>query len=566
MLINNLSDIKPKILTEPMTRDEVLKISEMEIKDRVIAMRPGDPRGFLRFATYNFTDQIEYEFADFHYVLMEILYLQFNGNSIETIAQHFDTYPEVINEILVIGFREGAKTTIFKMALIYVICYELRKYINVDSRDKTNSERILFDVVLHLQNNKRIIKDFGNLYTSVRTKDQTEQKRISDFTTNRKPNEDGSIGGMIRVEAHTTQSDVRGRLHNGSRPDLMWLEDFETEITIRSEVETSNIASHISAFKGGLAHSGAWIWYTANYLSEYGNVEGLIQKSKIAKDMVGLIIPIYDSKNNLAWPQKYSLTDMEAKISGKISIQAIKEKMYTIEKGDAPFVAEMLCMPIDYATQEFKQSMFKFITWQELLLKRTRLTITIDSGGSSKDGQKKKLGERDDTGVVYNWVDEDGNWHIKSSGKLMDSKEIMELIFDNNLAYDSVDQGIEKTMFTSAIKPFFDEAKKDRNQYPRLRMLETGGRDKKDRIRGLIPRFEAGKIYFIQGENDKLIDQLLRFPVLKHDDVVDALAYQNDMARKPVAKEDDEMYQARKRGVYATDYEDRRSAFSEIGL
>ncbi len=570
---------KHKII-KPITAEDIDKMKNSTKEERVkSACSVATPQGFARFYTYYFRDQINFAHADFHYDIMEVLWIMIQGKNIKsalarlgyddrTIAEYLDGIDDYVDEVLAIGFRESAKTTMFKAFLIYVICYELRRYINVDAFDKTNSERVLFDVVYNLQSNVRLIEDYGHLYTTTRTKDETDQKRVSDFLTNRTEHPvTGQPCGQIRVEAHSTQTPVRGRQHNSKRPDMLWLEDFETEDTVNSEARTKAIEAHIASFKGGLADTGNWILYSANYLSEYGNVQSLIDKCETNGHMVGFIIPIYTDDNVLTWPEKYVMTNAEAMGTRKVSVQSKKEKMWTPEKGDQSFTMEMLCKPIDFSVQEFKKTMFKYITWEELAQIQTVLYITIDSGGSSKDTQRKRDGKVDDTGICYNWVDKYGNWYIKTDGKKMDAMEIMELIFANNIGYKQLEQqGIEETMFVEAIKPFYDVAKKERNQYPRLKMLHAGGRNKENRIRGLIPRMEAGTVFFIKGQNNKLEDQLLRFPRAKHDDVADALAYQNDVARKPTFPDVDPYKKSvgDRGGAYENDGEP--SPFAGIGL
>lgn len=554
---------------KPITRNEILELTQASREARILACNPSTPQGFLRFYTYYYGDKINFPHAQFHYDVMEALWLVIQGSKDlkpEHKAKiHLEQSELIINEILFIGFRESAKTSMFKAFLAYTLCYDLRKYPNVDAYDSKNSERILFDTVIALQTNQKLVADFGNLYNTTRTRDESDQKRVTDFVTNKVIDENGKVvGGQIRVEAHSTQSPVRGRQHNFQRPDFIWLEDFETEDTILSEAKTSSIAGHIASFRGGLADTGHWVLESANYLTEFGNVQSLLDKAEVSQNMLAFLVPIYTGefgKGEIPWKEKYVWTNQEAMGTNKVSIQSKKESMWTPEKGDQSFITEMLCKPIDFTKQEFKQSMFKPISWSDLNQKRTVLYVTIDSGGSSKETQRRKEGKVDDTGVCFNWVDGYGNWHIKTYGKKMDAKEILELIFSIHLGYKQlIAIGIEETMFVEAIKPFYDQAKKDRNQYPPLRMLRAGGRDKENRIRGLIPRYEAGTIFHIEGENSQLEEQLLRFPRAKHDDVSDAEAYQNDIAKKPIFEES----RQNEKGFY--EVEEEKSPFSDIGL
>jgi hypothetical protein len=88
---------------------------------------------------------------------------------------------------------------------------------------------------------------------------------------------------------------------------------------------------------------------------------------------------------------------------------------------------------------------------------------------------------------------------------------------------------VEQHAFNDTIKPVLDEEMRRRNDF--FTVVELKGRASKiARIESLIPRFEAGSIYFVGEEKDfvDLEDELLRFPVAEHDDLADALAYHND--------------------------------------
>jgi phage terminase large subunit-like protein len=56
---------------------------------------------------------------------------------------------------------------------------------------------------------------------------------------------------------------------------------------------------------------------------------------------------------------------------------------------------------------------------------------------------------------------------------------------------------------------------------------------KETKIRGLIPRYEAGDIFHITGFCDDVEQELMRFPNSEHDDCADSLAYQLQIAEKP---------------------------------
>src|SRR6267154_2399266 len=152
-------------------------------------------KSFALFFAYYYLDYVKYRFAPFHYDMFQDL---------------MDLMDDKYREVAWIMFRESAKTSIAKGFLTWLICFDRKRYINVDSFDKENAERILFDIVLELQTNEKIKHDFGELFNAKKNPDEITQKRVNNFITNT----------GIRVEAHSTQESVRGRLHRHQRPDF----------------------------------------------------------------------------------------------------------------------------------------------------------------------------------------------------------------------------------------------------------------------------------------------------------------------------------------------------------
>ena len=91
---------------------------------------------------------------------------------------------------------------------------------------------------------------------------------------------------------------------------------------------------------------------------------------------------------------------------------------------------------------------------------------------------------------------------------------------------------IEKTTFTMAIKPFLDDEMRKRGIYMHIKELTHNTTSKETRIRGLIPIWESKTIFFV-GECGDLIENMRTFPRGQHDDVIDSLAMQLEVAYKP---------------------------------
>jgi hypothetical protein len=465
-----------KVLTG--TREERVYLCEMD---------------FSLFFIYYFTEYLKYDFAPFHLNMFQDIQDIMNGK---------------IREIAWLMFRESAKTSIAKAFLTWLIVYKKRGYINADSFDKENAERALFDIVVELQTNKFILSDFGQLFNSKRNPDEITQKRVNNFVTN----------NGVRVEAHSTQESVRGRIHGSQRPDCLLLDDFETNKTKDSKAYTEQVIKHINEFKSGL-DSKALIIYLGNYITEFGSVQELINRSKEDVRLRLRMVPVIED-GKITWPAKYTMTDAEALGTDKVSLEDKKKLL-----GSLVFAAEMMNQPIDEASQEFFKTNFRYRTMEEVLALNTRKFATIDSALS-------KNSEDDKTGVVENYVDMENNWNISGYELMINSKSLIDLIFTlHDRGFELI--GIEETAYTQAIQPFFEDECRKRNKFPRVIMLKHGGIMKETRIRGLIPRYETKSIFHITGHCDKLEEQLLKFPKSIYDDVIDAEQYQLKLAEPP---------------------------------
>lgn len=454
---------------------------------------------FSLFMAYYFLNYIKYPFAGFHFEMFQDLKDLMTGK---------------YREVAWIMFRESAKTSIAKIFLVYLICYKKKKYINVDSFDKENSERILFDIVNTLQTNNRLIADFGQLYNAPREQDKATVKRVSNFITN----------NDIRVEAHSTQESIRGRLHKDQRPDFFLFDDIETNKTRDSKAYTEQVIKHLEEVLAGLS-ADASVLYLGNFITEYGSIAMI--KSRARTDHKLLYRDVPAIKDGIpTWKGKYAISDSEAKQTGKVSLE---DKLRQL--GPQVFNAEMLNLPIDENTAEFKKSWFKYIPEEEVHNKNTLCFITIDTALSQEKNS-------DSTGVTINWVSQDNFWHIKSYRVRVNPKELVDLLFRLYDQYNPEQIGVEKTMYTQALKPFVEDEMRKRNKYLPIVELMHQSISKETRIRGLVQRYASGSIFHIADTCLDLEEEARTFPRGQHDDVLDSLAYQPQICHAPFASEE----------------------------
>ncbi len=160
--------------------------------------------------------------------------------------------------------------------------------------------------------------------------------------------------------------------------------------------------------------------------------------------------------------------------------------------------------------------------------------IAVDLAGFEELGKKKSNTRRlDNTAIAIVKVGESG-WFVQDIqyGRWT-LEETAKKIFNAVNMYKPVSVGIEKGIAKQAVmSPLTDQMKRN-NRYFRVEELTHGNQKKVDRIMwALQGRFENGLITLNEGEwNSRFLDELFQFPdALTHDDLVDALAYIDQLA------------------------------------
>jgi len=179
--------------------------------------------------------------------------------------------------------------------------------------------------------------------------------------------------------------------------------------------------------------------------------------------------------------------------------------------------------PITSENQEFKPEWIQKVSFDDIKKIRTRRFLTVDTAISRTD-------DADSTGLCLNFVDEHNNWNLKAWRARINPKQLIDLIFQLHDEWNIEKVGIEETVYLLTIKPFFDEECRKRGKFPYVVPLKHMNTQKETRIRSLIPRYETKSIYHIDSTCKGLEEEMLTFPKGKHDDVLDATAYQTQIA------------------------------------
>jgi len=170
--------------------------------------------------------------------------------------------------------------------------------------------------------------------------------------------------------------------------------------------------------------------------------------------------------------------------------------------------------------------------------------IAVDLAGfedvkAISTGKSSRL---DSTSIAIVKVNEEGWWIAEIVHGRWDLNTTAEMIFDAVAEYEPVTVGIEKGIAKQAVMSPLMDLQKRKQKFFRIEELTHGNKKKTDRIVwALQGRFENGYITLnVDSDwNNEFMDQLFQFPnPLVHDDLIDSLAYIDQLAKVPYHYED----------------------------
>lgn len=202
-------------------------------------------------------------------------------------------------------------------------------------------------------------------------------------------------------------------------------------------------------------------------------------------------------------------------------------------EGPSHFSSQYMLTPLLDEDATFKYD-FKYYEDSDLQGVQLLHFMTIDPAISIEK-------EADQTAIVVVGVDKDNNWYIRDLvvGRFGPSELINQIMYMDE-KWKPYKVGIEVVAFQKAIKSFLEEEVRREHKSPipieelKPETNRSGG-SKELRIKSLEPRYAKGKVFHKKDlkYNDLLEDQLRRFPKAEHDDVIDALAYMEQLAFVP---------------------------------
>lgn len=386
------------------------------------------------------------------------------------------------------GFAKSRMLSVFYP--IHQAVFQKKKDICIISASEGLAIEWLREIRREIETNPLIVKYFGDL----RSGKWTENHLILSNKSRTNIRARGA-GGQIR----------------GFRPDLIILDDIETEDSVASSEQRNKLRNWLfKACLNTLLPHGQFLWI------------GTIISP------LALLAETLDGNNG--WEKrKYRAYKDNNHVAGNElwgelwSHEKLQERKREI--GSAAFASEYLNDPISDETAPIKPSHIRYYTEYP----DVNVVITVDPAYSEDENADYKV-------ASAIGIDSRNNRYLleyirthKPSGEFVDSAFNLFLKYKERCtAFGVPDSGTEKEFYSRVVS----RAAERNLSIPITPLKNTfqpgGGRvihRKKDRIvAALQPLFEQGR-YFLKEDHFEAVDELLSLGSTRHDDVVDTLCY-----------------------------------------
>lgn len=443
-----------------------------------------------------------------------------NKTNCEPAEFHYRWSDLLLNDernIAIEAFRESAKSQyVSRIYPLYILTYPTKQthYIVIIKNNKPLASKQLKDISDEALNNPFIAPKIVKI--------RANSGDVLDVDVVGLDN----IVHKVRIEAYGKGSSVRGLITKDIRPDIILCDDLQDQEDLRSETIPDT----------------DWNWFLSDikYLGQYtrifiiGNNLGLKCIMELIAGKANEIgyyferVGIRDDLGHSTWSAKYTdeyidKDEEQARAIGKINI----------------WIQERLCLATNDETRTFKQEDFRYYShtrWQKL-----KQTCTIFRMVDPSYAMKKGNNDPDPRAIIVVGVDKDNYWYVLDGfAECVTPLQLIEKDFEFARKYKTNVCGWEQYNLYST---FISDKQREFNTFYNIVELKPSGIKKEVRIKErLQPRFASHTILFPDYTDCKwltmLQEQLLSFPFGKHDDMIDALAYCEDIAYKPVAMND----------------------------
>lgn len=330
----------------------------------------------------------------------------------------------------------------------------------------------------------------------------------------------------FRIVAKGAEQKLRGMLWDGQRPDLICIDDLMNEELVANKDRRDKLRRWVYGSLIPCRSEKGIIRFVGTPMNLDDPLESLMPREN-AKDTIVEDLKIWSPKKRGMWRAvKYRAhnSDYTAILwPDRKSKQFFEELRQDFTEQGIPevYACEYLCNPVDDSIRYFRKGDFLTMT-EEDKKKNKQYYITADLAISEKE-------RADYTAIVVGGLDSNGQLHIVNCiRERLSGDEIVATLMSLQKVYNPLAVGIEDTQISKAIGPYLNRAMAETGTYMNVMMLKPHRQDKIQRARSIQARMRAGMVKFDKQGDWWLTfeDECMTFPRAKHDDTVDALAYQ----------------------------------------
>lgn len=394
--------------------------------------------------------------------------------------------------VVIEAFRQGAKTTLSEEFLLMEGLYANFKYCLIFGETYTKACQRIEGMKHELNTNMKIYNLFGKMKG-----DKWSENKII-------------LSNGVCIEAHGWEEEIRGYLHVAQRPDRAYLDDIETEESVRdtATVDKNWKKLHKQLMPAMDKETGK-IRMSGTPLADDCMIMRAVRSARWTHGIYPICTGEIDnpvSESN--WPERYPMEWIKAKRDHMAEEGMLRE-----------FNQEYMLIPTGAQGKPFEEQMLRFediaptIYSPRVVIMDPARTVEVKKSDQTGHVTVSRIGTR-----IY---------VHQSGGQYWQPDEIVQGAFDMSERHDDAEVAIEKNSLDDwLLQPI------------RAKMLMTGktlklrvmnapqDRDKAAFIMGLRPFFTAGDIILVGGRatHQQLVGQILNFPSGKRD-ILNALAY-----------------------------------------
>ena len=323
----------------------------------------------------------------------------------------------------------------------------------------------------------------------------------------------------------------------GMHYDVIIMDDIVSTKNVTTPEQIKQIIDHYRLVLSLLEPGGLLIIIGTRY--HVGDLYGHIIDNE--PSFTKLIRPALDDKGDLYFPSR-------------LTRDFLKEQREA--QGSYIFECQYMLNPMAEDNVDFKKSWLQYydgsyqdgkltVTWCSNPDIQTPFTVPVNVFTTVDPASSKKKSS-DFTCSVTNAVTPDNKWFILNMVRdKLNPTERVNLVFDLHRKYKAIKTGYETVGFQESDRFYIKQRMFNENYFFALEELKTHQQRKEDRIRAMIPRWENLQVFLprqithktYEGKVENMVlqfeDEFLFFPGSKHDDLLDAMAYQVQIAFQP---------------------------------